>query len=251
MQNRIPTPPDQRPPIPEFTPVPRKYRHDGWTPERQRAFIDALAETGSVGRAARRLNMSAEGAYYLRRQPGAESFRAAWTAAIDFGVQNLTDIAMERAIDGVPVPVFWKGEQVGEKRSYNDRLLMFMLRHRQPGTYGPLARVNGGTTSPEFRALQERDAREQQEREDEAIKEDIVNRILTIRRGFLRRISPDPAKRAAWELLVGPVDWPLAAGLDQPDANDTNMTGPDRVVIFAEPCDDAEDESDSQSGEHP
>jgi hypothetical protein len=48
MQNRVPIPRDQRPPLPNFTPVPRKYRHDGWTAERQRAFIAGLAETGSV-----------------------------------------------------------------------------------------------------------------------------------------------------------------------------------------------------------
>ena len=43
--------PRWRPPghtLPDFDPVPRKYRHDGWTPERQKAFIAALADTGSV-----------------------------------------------------------------------------------------------------------------------------------------------------------------------------------------------------------
>ncbi len=40
MQNRTPVPRDARPALPGFAPVPRKYRHDGWTPERQRAFIE-------------------------------------------------------------------------------------------------------------------------------------------------------------------------------------------------------------------
>lgn len=92
----------------------------GWAPERQHAFIQALAETGSVRHAARRINIAPEGAYQLRMAAGAEQFRAAWSAAVDYGVQNLADIAMERAVDGVPVAVFWKGEQVGERRSYND-----------------------------------------------------------------------------------------------------------------------------------
>ena len=60
----------------DFTPIPRRYRHDGWTPERQRAFIAALAETGSVKHAARRVGMSTDGAYQLRRQKGADSFAA-------------------------------------------------------------------------------------------------------------------------------------------------------------------------------
>lgn len=53
MKTRTPVPRDQRPPLPAFAPVPRKCnRHDGWTPARQKAFIEAFADTGSVGRAA-------------------------------------------------------------------------------------------------------------------------------------------------------------------------------------------------------
>jgi hypothetical protein len=114
--------------LPAFTPVPRKYRHDGWTPERQRAFIGALADTGSVSRAARYVNMSPEGAYYLRRRPGAESFRRAWEAALDLGVQRLKDEVVDRALHGQLVPVFIGGKLRGFKRVRNDRLLMFAVR---------------------------------------------------------------------------------------------------------------------------
>ncbi len=159
MQQWIPAPPASQPgasslaaepadPL-AFTPVPRKYRYDGWTAERQRAFIAALAETGSVTAAARRINMASEGAYALRRARGAESFAAAWEAALASGVQRLTDIALERAIEGVPVPVFHKGEQVGERRWYNDRLLMFVLKHHQPDRYGKPAALPPGTKHPD------------------------------------------------------------------------------------------------------
>ena len=151
MKNLTPT----RPVVPDFTPVPRKYRHDGWTPERQRAFIDALADTGSVKHAAHRINMSQVGAYYLRRQPGAESFRAAWNAALDHGVQNLADAALDRALEGVPVPIMYKGEQVAERRVYNDRLTMFMLRHHMPGKYGELKPLAPGTKHPDTVAREE------------------------------------------------------------------------------------------------
>ena len=78
MQNRDRLPPDQRPAIPDFTPVPRKnVRHDGWTPERQRAFAQALAETGSVTTAARRVNMAHATASARRHPPAAAGFRAA------------------------------------------------------------------------------------------------------------------------------------------------------------------------------
>ena len=58
MQNRTPVARAARPALPAFAPVPRKYRHDGWTPERQVAFIEALADTGSVTRAAGMVSMS-------------------------------------------------------------------------------------------------------------------------------------------------------------------------------------------------
>jgi hypothetical protein len=121
---------------PDFAPVPRKFRHDGWTPERQKAFIAALADTGSVSRACRHVNMSTVGAYWLRRQPGSEGFRRAWEAALDFGVQRLKDIAYERAIDGQLSPVFVAGKLKGFRRIRNDRLLMFCLRMNAKDEHG-------------------------------------------------------------------------------------------------------------------
>jgi hypothetical protein len=135
-QDKSRLPAAEREPLPEFAPVPRKFRHDGWTPERQKAFIAALADTGSVSRAARWVNMSPEGAYYLRRQPGSEGFRRAWEAALDFGVQRLKDIAYERAIDGQLSPVFVAGKLKGFRRIRNDRLLMFCLRMNARDEHG-------------------------------------------------------------------------------------------------------------------
>ena len=130
------------PPIPEgavvpaFEPVPMKPRHDGWTPERQRAFIAALADTGSVTSAARYVNMSTHTAYQLRRHVGADSFRAAWTAALDLGVQRLKDEVFDRALNGQLHPVFIGGKLKGFKRVKNDRLLMFALRMNAKDEYG-------------------------------------------------------------------------------------------------------------------
>ncbi len=142
MQNRTPIAAAARPPLPEFTPVPRKYRHDGWTPERQRAFIAALADTGSVRRAAAMVNMAQTNCYTLRRADGAESFRRAWEAALDFGVARLKDIAFERAIDGYLVPVFVAGKLMGFRRKHNDALLMFCLRHYGQDAGGKRTTIN-------------------------------------------------------------------------------------------------------------
>ena len=142
MRNKVPVPRENRAALPDFTPVPLRYRHDGWTPERQRGFIEALADTGCVSRATAIVNMSLEGVYYLRRQKGAEEFRAAWNAALDFGVQKLKDIAFERAIEGEMIPVFEKGKLMGYRRKRNDRLLMFCLRHYGQDANGKRTTIN-------------------------------------------------------------------------------------------------------------
>lgn len=139
----------------QFTPVPRHWnRHDGWTPERQRGFIAALAETGSVKAAALAVNMASEGAYQLRRHPEAGEFRAAWEAALSLGVQRLEDVALERALNGVPVPIYHFGKPVGERRVYNDRLLMFLLRNRRANRFAAdrVARPDASTAG-ELRRL--------------------------------------------------------------------------------------------------
>lgn len=143
-------------PMLDFTPVPRKKRrHDGWTPERQRGFIEALAKSGSVARAAEAVNMAKEGAYQLRLHPEAAEFRRAWDAALDYGVRVLADAALDRAIHGVPVPIMHAGEQVGERRVFNERLTMFHLRHRLPRTYGH-GGLGRGTRHPDTLAREAR-----------------------------------------------------------------------------------------------
>lgn len=119
-----------------FAPVALRERHDGWTAQKQIAFIEALAETACVEEACRRVGMSDSSAYRLRRRPSGGPFREAWDAALDYAVHRLEQAAIGRALNGVPRPVFYKGEQVGEWREYDERLAMFLLRHRRPARFG-------------------------------------------------------------------------------------------------------------------
>jgi hypothetical protein len=123
-----------KPAIP-FTPVPLRHRHDGWTADRQIAFLKALAATCCVADACKAVGMSRDSAYDLRARPSAVAFRAAWLAALDCGIDRGEDAAVSRWINGVPRPIFYKGEQVGEWREFDERLTMFMLRHRRPQRY--------------------------------------------------------------------------------------------------------------------
>lgn len=119
-----------------FTPVMLRNRADGWTAEKQEDFIHALAETACVEEACRQVKMAPCSAYRLRTRPDAQSFRLAWEAALDVGISRLSEAAISRALYGVPVPHFYKGEQVGEHRRYDERLTMWLLRYRDPVRYG-------------------------------------------------------------------------------------------------------------------
>jgi hypothetical protein len=121
-----------------FAAVPVRPRHDGWTAEKQQAFIEGLADTGSVTKAALGVFMSPDSAYRLRRRADAAEFDKAWEAALAVVTRRLVDVAFERAIDGVENPIFHKGEVVGFRRTVSDRLLMFLLKHQDPMTYGAL-----------------------------------------------------------------------------------------------------------------
>lgn len=78
------------PRVPPFYPVPTRTRRDGWTVQRQAEFLGMLAETGSVMGACGAVGMSRKSAYALRARPGAESFAAAWDAALGAPVRKVT-----------------------------------------------------------------------------------------------------------------------------------------------------------------
>src|SRR3546814_10420515 len=73
--------------------------------------------------------------YALRRAAPNSLFAFAWDAAIKLAHARLVDIALERAIDAEVVPIFHRGEQVGERRPYDNRLLMFLHRKSQRLNY--------------------------------------------------------------------------------------------------------------------
>jgi hypothetical protein len=120
-----------------FTPAQlQRQRSAGWTPDRQRKFIEALASSACVTAAADSVGLSATSAYNLRRRPDAQAFRIAWDAAIDFAMRRLVDAALARAVHGVAVPIFYRGEQVGERREYPEHLAMFLMRAHDPHRFG-------------------------------------------------------------------------------------------------------------------
>jgi hypothetical protein len=136
-------PADYNPHEYRWVPVRRRPRYDGWTEEKQRRFIEVLADTGIVSAAAKAVGMSRESAGRLRRSPDGAAFSRAWDAARHHSGSVLEDIAFERAIEGVEHNVYDEtGEVVCTKRVYNDRLLTFLLGALKPERYGRAANSN-------------------------------------------------------------------------------------------------------------
>lgn len=91
---------------------------------------------GVVAAAAKAVRMSPKSAYALLKRAGEESsFARAWDAARREGRSRARDTAIDRALNGVATPIFYRGRKVGERRRFNDRLVIAALRFGRPDIY--------------------------------------------------------------------------------------------------------------------
>lgn len=131
-----------------WVPVRRRPRSDGWTEEKQRRFIEVLADTGRVALAAKAVGLSRQAAYELKRSAGGAAFSRAWDAARLHAGALLEDIAFDRAIEGREENVFNEcGEVIATKHVPDNRLLTFLLKHLLPDRYGNAAAAVGGAVA--------------------------------------------------------------------------------------------------------
>lgn len=132
--------------VPAFSPAPLRSRADGWTPLRQAAFLGALAETGLVCAAARKVGMARETAYRLRRRRGAESFAAAWDAVLGRSPASRRKVTPEerarRAVHGLLKVLIYRGKHVATVRKYDNSALVAQLGQLSRG-----GRSSGGATA--------------------------------------------------------------------------------------------------------
>lgn len=135
------------PQVPAFDIAPTRKRHAGWTAERQRRFIEHLAQTGNVGEACALVGVASSSAYRLRNRAGAESFARAWDAALRLCATRLTAIMLDRAVNGRVERHYKDGELVMERRIPSDYLLGWLLARLDPITFGsPTAKAHALAT---------------------------------------------------------------------------------------------------------
>jgi hypothetical protein len=115
---------EPRDPDTSFT-ATRRLRHDGWTPEKKRLFLERFAECGILVEACEATGMSARAAYNLRdRDP---LFAAGLDAAGVKARAPLADEAYSRARNGVVERIYKDGVIVAERHRYDNRLTMAVL----------------------------------------------------------------------------------------------------------------------------
>jgi hypothetical protein len=118
-----------------FKPVPTRKSVAGWTADRQRAFIEHLAATGSVTHAAAHVGMSVRSAYRLRGRPEADDFDEAWQLALRRAGSYLMGIALDRAINGTRREIWKDGKLIATQITPSDKLLMFAIDRLDPVRY--------------------------------------------------------------------------------------------------------------------
>ena len=118
----------------DFTQIPPvvdlaqpKERHDGWSPDRQVVFLEALSRTGNVKAAALYTGLSRESAYKLRRRPDARAFAHAWDAALIHARAWFEDELMDRGLNGWSEAVWHQGEEVGTRERWSAPLFLSAL----------------------------------------------------------------------------------------------------------------------------
>jgi hypothetical protein len=110
-----------------------------WTPQVQRAFLEALAVEGSVRRACVTAGKSWRTAYALRMQARGTAFRLGWDGAVLIARARLADDLMERAFEGQEESIMRNGDTI-IRRKIDNRLAMSLLSRLDKMAETPCAR---------------------------------------------------------------------------------------------------------------
>ena len=111
---------------------------------KQAAFLAALAEVGNITVAARAAQIDRRLHYdWMAIDPG---YPGRYRDAVHQAGEALEAEARRRAVDGVPEPIFYKGEPIGAVRKYSDTLLIFMMKGAMPHKYRDRVEHSGDVT---------------------------------------------------------------------------------------------------------
>ena len=96
-------------------------------------FLDLLSEGVSVCDACDRADIPRRSVYNRRRSDPA--FRQQWDEALEMAADVLEAEADRRGRDGWGEDVYYRGQVVGQRLRYSDRMLIFRLKALKPDMY--------------------------------------------------------------------------------------------------------------------
>ena len=111
------------------SPAPPSQRHDGWTPDRQRSFVEGIAGGDTVEQACRRVGLAVSSAYALRRRANGAAFALAWDGARLLAREALADTLLTRALEGQEETITRADGSTVTRYRHDNRLATHML-HR-------------------------------------------------------------------------------------------------------------------------
>lgn len=100
---------------------------------RDQKFFDTIAEGRTIQDACKAAGYSAKSVYRWREED--EAFAAQWALALRCALDLLEGAADIRGRDGYVEPIFFQGDEVGNKRKYSDALLLARLKALNPAAY--------------------------------------------------------------------------------------------------------------------
>ena len=119
------------------------------------AFILALRRTGLEAKSAAEAGITPS---QLRRMYEAdEVFREEAQDAMELRIDDFEEEAIRRAVEGIEVPVFYKGDEVATVKEYSDTLLAKILMARRPKHYSDKKQITGSEGEPLKVIIQEFD----------------------------------------------------------------------------------------------
>lgn len=102
-------------------------RWDGWTPGRQRRFLELVAEGHVVDAACRAVGLSPASAYALRRRAAGAAFALGWDAARLLARDRFADALTARAFEGQEEVLTRADGSVVTRHRYDNRLALAVL----------------------------------------------------------------------------------------------------------------------------
>jgi len=151
-----------------------RLRHDGFTPARQKQFIETLGQTGCVRDACRVAGVSTTTAYRARSRLGA-GFARQWEAALAMASSSLEVLAWERAVLGIEEPVVSAGKLVCTRMKRSDSIFRLLLQASNTEKFGRIGRSGETEIQMKKRLLAEITEEELERRVRDAVDDQLSN----------------------------------------------------------------------------